>query len=609
MEKVCGDCSKRLTPQCPKYEYKGPGSYELNQAACMETDKACNQFSKRKASHGAVGFDEEKESQADRLVKLCLQQPDLVLFQDQHQATYVRVRNNSALVTMPVNSRNFRDWLSHLMWLNEEKVPSTEAVMGALRVLKGMASHQGDEYRLYNRVAPGAAGIWIDMCDDRWRAIYVNAEGWRIVEDPPILFRRFSHQKALPEPKNAGDAHLFLDFINIPVEDKNTRLVVLVAAISYLIPGIPHVILVLHGIQGSGKTLFFKLLRNLIDPSSIGVLTVPRDERERVQQLDHHWCAFYDNITYFPDWISDTMCRAATGGGFTKRELYTDDDDIIYNFKRCVGLNGINIAAQRGDLLDRSLLVGLKNIPENKRETEEDILARFEDAKPHILSGFLDALVKAMQLYPSVNNKRLFRMADFTKWGAAIAMALGYKEEEFIGAYGQKVRDQVKEAAHASAVATVLLDYLEGKEEWEGTPSELFSFLNARAKQMGVSTRQREWPRAPNSLSRKLNELAPSLEALGWEVTTGIREGEEGTRRILIKTVSTVGTVGEEPIKTDASDDTDAIPLPSTCWLCNEALPRDFSNVTVEEGRYCHVSCALEYKKGRKEAESQEGVD
>lgn len=80
--------------------------------------------------------------------------------------------------------------------------------------------------------------------------------------------------------------------------------------------------------------MFFKLIRSIIDPSALGVLTIPRNERERVQQLDHNWCCFYDNITYFPDWISDTMCRAATGGGFSKRELYTDDSDVIYNFKR-----------------------------------------------------------------------------------------------------------------------------------------------------------------------------------------------------------------------------------------------------------------------------------
>lgn len=298
-----------------------------------------------------------------------------------------------------------------------------------------------------------------------------------------------------------------------------------------------------YGIQGSGKTSLFKIIRATIDPSIIEVLTLPRDERERVQQLDHHWCAFYDNITSLPTWMSDTLCRAATGGGFSKRELYTDDADIIYSFKRCVGLNGINIAAQRGDLLDRSLLVGLQTIPKNERRTEKELWLEFERYKAQILGGFLDTLVEAIRVFPSINPKGgLFRMADFTRWGCAITKALGYNETRFIEAYNVKVRTQIEEAAYASPLAAVLIDYMKELEDWKGTPSEFYSTMVTHAKELGISTRQKAFPKAPNSLVRHLNELAPSLKCLGWEVVTGIRTGREGTRFITINTVRTVST-------------------------------------------------------------------
>ncbi len=54
---------------------------------------------------------------------------------------------------------------------------------------------------------------------------------------------------------------------------------------------------------------------------------MPRNPAELVQQLAHHWMPIYDNITSIPLWISDTFCRATTGDGFSKRELYTDDED------------------------------------------------------------------------------------------------------------------------------------------------------------------------------------------------------------------------------------------------------------------------------------------
>jgi hypothetical protein len=409
------------------------------------------------------------------------------------------------------------------------------------------------------------------MADARWRAIHVTARGWTVVDRPPILFRRYSHQKPLPTPREGGDPWRLLDFINI--EDSDTKLVFLVATITYLIPAIPHVILVFYGIQGSGKTTAFKLLRRLIDPSAIDVLSMPWEERERVQQLAHHWCTFFDNVTKLSVSASDCLCRAATGGGFTKRELYTDDSDVIYSFKRCIGLSGINIAASRGDLLDRSLLVGLRDIPTDRRRTEAQLYAEFAEAEGVIFGGFLDTLVTACQLYDKVNPIKLFRMADFTRWGCAIAQALGYSSKAFIAAYEAKVALQVEEAAMDSPLASVLLDYTRPLKRWKGTPTELYQLLRDHAEAIGVSRRQKRWPKAPNALTRQLNELTPSLKALGLEVNTGLREGDEGTRIIEIYRHYRQNRLNDTPDgendtgdanDTDDTDDTSTTPAPDT---------------------------------------------
>jgi hypothetical protein len=49
---------------------------------------------------------------------------------------------------------------------------------------------------------------------------------------------------------------------------------------------------------------------------------------ELAQQLAHHHAASYDNPSVIPTWVSDAFCWAVTGDGFTKRELYSDDDDV-----------------------------------------------------------------------------------------------------------------------------------------------------------------------------------------------------------------------------------------------------------------------------------------
>ena len=98
-------------------------------------------------------------------------------------------------------------------------------------------------------------------------------------------------------------------------------------------PWIPKPVLMLHGEQGFAKSTLQELIKCTVDPSSIISLTYPRDINEFVQQLSHNYIAYYDNVSFIRDWISDQICRAVTGSGFSKRELYSDDSDIIYNFK------------------------------------------------------------------------------------------------------------------------------------------------------------------------------------------------------------------------------------------------------------------------------------
>ena len=305
----------------------------------------------------------------------------------------------------------------------------------------------------------------------------------------------------------------------------------------------------------------FRLVRRTIDPSSAELLRFPRDERELIQQLSHHWCAFYDNISSLPTWVSDALCRAVTGGGFSKRELYTDDDDVIYNFLRCIGLNGINIAAQRPDLLDRGLLIGFKHIPNDKRKTEEAFWRDFDKVKGDILGGFLDALSRAIRIYPTIRLHEQQRMADFVKWGCSISEALGIDKKKFLEAYDANVELHTDEAARSSPVAEVILKFMHRRQTWEGSPSDLYGELLEKAKEMGVSTRQKAWPKAPNTLLRRINELVPALMQLGYE----FNETRDRTRKVTINTVATVVTDevhknndGETP-SIDGYDDTDDI--------------------------------------------------
>jgi len=198
----------------------------------------------------------------------------------------------------------------------------------------------------------------------------------------------------------------------------------------------------------------------------------------------------------------------------------------------------------------------LKHIPKNKRKTEKTLWQEFNKVKGDILGGFLDALSKAIKIHPTVKLDQLHRMADFVKWGCAISEALGIDKKKFLAAYDVNVEIHTEEAARSSPVAEVVLKFMDGKLSWEGSPSELYSELLEKAKEMGVSTRQKAWPKAPNTLIRRINELVPALAQFGYEV---VETRKNKTRIIRINTVTTVTSdkVHENDGKTgdDTSDD------------------------------------------------------
>ena len=59
-------------------------------------------------------------------------------------------------------------------------------------------------------------------------------------------------------------------------------------------------------------------------------------------------------------WLSDTLCRLSSGGGFSVRSLWTNNDEVLFEAARPAILNGIDDIITRPDLADRSLFVTLE---------------------------------------------------------------------------------------------------------------------------------------------------------------------------------------------------------------------------------------------------------
>ena len=481
-------------------------------------------------------------SVADRLVDHALD-AGIELFHDQFDSACARLPVGNHFEVLRCKSKHLRRWFSKLFWETERKAPHSEGISSALNVLEAKARFDGKQHALHNRVAWLDGDIWIDLADSEWRAIRVTKAGWSIVPNPPILFARHAHQQPLPEPRVDGEIDRLGDLLNVGSEAH--RLLLKIFLVTCFVPDIPHPILIVYGSQGSAKTSLLRMFRALIDPSAMPTLTLPTRPSEFIQQLSHHYFTPYDNLSHLPDWSSDALCRAVTGEGHSKRELYTDDEDIIYSFRRCCALNGINVAAHKPDLLDRAVLIGLERIPREHRRPERELWKEFESLRPEILGAALDLLSAAMRLAPKVGLTQLPRMADFAIWGAAVAEAMGVGTETFVSAFDNNYDLRNQEVLANSPVATALQLFASERASWGGTASELLAELDRLAAAQGINTRTRYWPKAAHILTRRLNELKPNLESAGIEVTTG---GSQRAISIRRNTRSSVPSVAASKI-------------------------------------------------------------
>jgi len=466
----------------------------------------------------------EPKQQAALLVKLA---SDAELFHTPDEEAYAGLTSHGHRETWRVGGRMFQRWLSHRFYEACGGAPNGGAMSDALRILEAKALFDGQKHTVFIRVARhDERTMYVDLVNESWQAVEITPQAWKVVSNPPVRFQRARGMLPLPAPDHGGSIDELRPFLNVPGE---TEWVLVVAwLVGALRPERPYPVLVLQGEQGSAKSTTARFLRDLIDPNAVPLRDAPREARDLAIAASNAYAIVFDNLSHLPQWLSDTLCRLATGGGFATRELYTDREEVLFQADRPVLLNGIEELATRGDLLDRSLVVSLPPIPEDRRQAEKALIGEFELLRPRILGALLDAVVAALRNLDTTAEVNLPRMADFALWMIAAEPGLGWKSGTFMAAY-QTNREVANEVAiEASPIAALLLDLLARDGDFGGTAGDLLKLLNERADPN--ATRKRGWPQTPSHLSGLLKRLAPNLRSSGIEADWFRRGGRRFIR-------------------------------------------------------------------------------
>src|SRR5262245_20547318 len=477
---------------------------------------------------------EPRKKQADVLIELA---SAAELFHDRDDVGYARFDVNGHQENWPIRSKGFKRWLTRGFYESTQGAPSSEAMQAALGVLEARAQFDAPEHEVYVRVAGHDDCIYIDLADRDWRAIEIDQGGWRVIDSPPVHFRRSSGMKPLPEPVTGGSLNDDLrPLLNVKTDDEFVLTVAwLLAALR---PSGPYPVKALAGEQGSAKSMRANFLRALADPNSVPLRAPPRSEHDVYIAARNSHVLAYDNASGLPDWLSDTFCRLATGGGFSTRELYTDQDEVLCGRKRPIILNGIDDIATRPDLADRCIVQTLAAISEKKRELEAELWAKFEQKRPRILGALLTAVSHGLKTLPDVKLDRKPRMADFAQWVTACEGAL-WAKGTFMAAYTGNIEEAVETVLENDQVAAVLRTYMDMMPDgFTGTAADLLGALNAVASE--TQQKAKRWPKSPATLAKTLRRIAPPLRKIGIDVAF---DRENRQRKITI----TPAKVSETP--------------------------------------------------------------
>lgn len=463
----------------------------------------------------------ERDSQHERLFRLLAHQPNDIadLFHD-GGTPYATIRllndssNQAACETVELSqNRRFTALAAGVYHRAYRGAIGPSVVASALPALQSKALFESREEKVFYRIGRTNDAIYIDNGIPNGFAYKITADGWEPVIKPDIKFIRKSKMSALPATIPNGTPQenigLLRKYLNTGGDD---RLFILM--VSWIIGAYsdgPYPILAIHGEKGTAKSTQAAILSRLIDPTEAEKRTLPDEDQGLMIAAKSAYVLSYDNVSKIPDWLSDGLCKLATGASFGSRALYTNDEENIITAKRPIILNGITDFILRGDLQDRAIEITLPIIPEENRRPESEFWAEFEQDKPLILAGIYDALSMAMRNIGSVNLPEYPRMADFAKWINAAEPALPWQKGEFNKIYMENREDATAALLSNNELAQAIIE-LAGRKTFDGTATELLIELGSPYPDCFCH----HW--TPTKLGNELRRIAPELRQNGIDI-------------------------------------------------------------------------------------------
>ncbi len=199
---------------------------------------------------------------ADKLVALV--RDGAKLFTAPDESAWAAIEIFGHRESWPLASRGFKTWLANGYYLRTRKAPMPEAMTQASVTLDAIARFEGGQQQVFLRTGEQDDKFYLDLADEDWRAVEIGRDGWRIVDRPPIHFRRQRGMLPLPSPVRGGEIGELRGFLNVASDDDFLR------AVAWLIAALRPT-----GLFRCWRWLANPVRRNRPPPEFYAVLLIP----------------------------------------------------------------------------------------------------------------------------------------------------------------------------------------------------------------------------------------------------------------------------------------------------------------------------------------------
>ncbi len=430
--------------------------------------------------------------------------------------------------TINLNSNHAISWLKVRYFEAKEKfhgIKMYESVIGLIRD-QALFSKNIEPTSISKRVYSDNESIFIDLGNPDWKLVKIATDTCCIVEhgiDTPI-FARGKSQSRIPEPNFEYNGNPIEEFCKLV--RMSTDSVFPIHLMSMFLSHISSPMIVIIGQEDSAKSDRSALIKMLVDPSGekldeqLGQFG--RNDDDLNVRFANNYMVVFDNLSDITAEQSDTLCKAVTGASYSKRQNYSDADEVILKFQRKIILNGISVNIEHSDLTRRSIHYITERIPQDQKLTRSQVMKQFKAILPELYGQIFDVLSIAIEYYDEVIEtvQEIPGMAEFAIWGECISRALGVESGVFLSDYAHRLESNSDMLNENNCIVSFFEHTFENISETEITyqNGKWFGLLESFATSEGIDKKSRNYPKSSSQLKPWINRSKPLLHQHHWEV-------------------------------------------------------------------------------------------